>query len=270
MNRIAQTVPYQVDTGFSPYAVGELETALADLERFGFTGVEFAVAYPDRVDPEEMLRKVSAHRLAVTTLSTGQIYGLEGLYLSSPDRAVRERAQRVIWDHIDLSARIGRPPVTVGLIRGKGEDGERTRLMELFRDSMLRIADHAAKRAVPVQVECICRAETALLNTTGEGLAFLESLGDPPEIGLLYDTYHSYFEDGDMLRAISAAAGRIFNVHLADSNRGLPGTGEIDFAAVVRAIRETGYRGAFALETKMVPDRAAVLANYAKSMHNIS
>lgn len=270
MNRIAQTVPYQVDTGFSPYAAAELDRALADLARFRFTGVEYAVAYPNRIDPDEMLRRTESHGLSVTTLSTGQIYGLEGLYLSAPDAAVRGRARQVILDHIDLSRRIGCPPVTVGLIRGRGEEAEKDALLSLLLDSMLRIADYADKRGVPVQIECICRAETALLNTTREGLDFLGRLGDPPRVGLLFDVYHSHLEDGDVLGAIDAAAGRIFNVHFADSNRGLPGTGTLDFPAIYRAICDTGYAGAFTLETRMVPDRETVLAHYAESMHAIT
>ena len=107
---------------------------------------------------------------------------------------------------------------------------------------------------------------TSLLNSTAECLAFLERMGNPEALGLLFDTYHANIEDGDMPAAVRAAAGKIKNVHLADSHRGLPGEGEIDFAPIVAALRESGYRGAFALETLCVPTKEHVLEHYADAV----
>ncbi len=269
MNRISQTVPYQYDTGFSPYKVGQLDRALEDLERYGFTGVEYAVAYPDRVDAEEMNRKTQRHHLAVTTLSTGQIFGLEGAHFTSAHAGERAMAQEIINGQIDLSRRIGDPPVTLGLIRGRCQGKDKEALWKLFRESVLPCVEYAARKGVRLQIEPICKAETGLINSTSEGLRFLEDLGNPAHVGLLYDVYHSYLEDGGaagQLKAIELAGGRIFNVHFADSNRGLPGTGDIDFPAVYQAILHTGYQGAFALENQCVPSAEYVLENYARAM----
>ena len=55
MNRLSQTVPLQYDTTFSPYAAVGWRAAFADLQQKGFTGVEIAVAYPDRIDADALL-----------------------------------------------------------------------------------------------------------------------------------------------------------------------------------------------------------------------
>lgn len=266
MNRISQTVPYQYDTGFSPYTVQELDTALADLERFGFTGVEYAVAFPDKVDPDALLARTEPHKLAVTTLSTGQAFGLLGVYLTAEDDALRQGAVDIVQGQIRLSSRIGRPPVTVGLLRGKGENPDKARLDELFTSSLAPCLETAAKLGVTVQVEAICKAETGYLNSNYEVLALWEKLGKPENFGLLYDVYHSHLEDGDMPTVIHAIGSRITNVHFADSNRGLPGDGDIDFAAVMTALRKVGYQGAIALENKSVPTVAYNKAHYAEAM----
>lgn len=269
MNILSQTVPIQFDTGFSPYSAEKWREAFADVAQKGLTGVEIAVAYPDRADASEILSHADRNHLAVTTISTGQIYGLEGLYLTAPEESVRARAAQVVCAHIDLSVKIGRPNVTVGLLRGKLEPGSKEELEARLAAALAPLCDYAEERDVRLQLEAINRAETTIVNTTVECLAFIDRLGNPKSLGMLYDTYHSNLEDGGMLEAVHAAGGKIFNVHLADSHRGLPGEGNIDFSAVCKAIWETGYKGAFALETLVIPSKEHILAHYAASIKKV-
>lgn len=254
MNKISQTVPLQYDTMFSPFSAAEFDTALDFLAGRGFTGVELAVARPKSVDRADLLKKLKAARLVVTTLSTGQAYTLDGLFLSSFDENVRNAAADLVKGHVDLSAEIGRPPVTIGLLRGKMEKGERTALLENLRRALELCIEYAQKNGVILQIEPINSGETVLINTVSEALEFIAALGNPENVGILYDTFHSFNEDGDMADAIRAARKKITNVHLADSHRGLPGYGHIDFGAVGQALREIGYKGAYALETLVIPD----------------
>jgi sugar phosphate isomerase/epimerase len=266
MNILSQTVPIQFDTGFSPYSADKWREAFTDVAAKGLTGVEIAVAYPDRADAAEILSHANRNHLVVTTISTGQIYGLDWLYLTAPEESVRVRAAQVVRAHVDLSVKIGRPNVTVGLLRGKLEPGSKEELEDRLAATLIPLCDYAGERGVKLQLEAINRAETTIVNSMAQCLAFMGKLGNPESLGILYDTYHSNLEDEDMLEAVRAAKGRIFNVHLADSHRGLPGEGNIDFPAVCKAIRETGYKGAFALETLCVPTKEHILEHYALSI----
>lgn len=267
MNILSQTVPVQYDTGFSPYKAASWREALADVARNGLTGVEIAVAYPERVNAALLRAEAQRNGLAITTISTGQICGIEGQFLTSADTKLRMRASETVLGHIALSASIGRPNITIGLIRGRPDDtAPAAELEERLANSLVPLCARAKEAGVKLQLEAINRKEASFIHTTAECAAFIERMGSPEALGLLYDTYHSYLEDGDMLSAVEAAAGKLTNVHLADSHRGLPGEGSIDFPAICGAIRRGGYAGAFALETKCVPDEAHILANYAKSI----
>lgn len=268
MNILSQTVPIQFDTGYSPYQASDWRAAFADVAQKGFSGVELAVAYPGAVDAADVRAEADKHGLAITTLSTGQICGLAGLYLSAPEKDVRLRAADILRGHIGLSKKLGLPHVTVGLLRGKLEPGGKALLEERLADSLLPLLAYARDAGVTLQLEAINKKETAFLNTTAETLAFIERLNAAGTIGLLYDTYHAYLEGEDMAGAVRAAAGNITNVHFADSHRGLPGEGEIDFVPVVRALKESDYKGAFTLETLCVPSREHVLAHYAAKLKN--
>ncbi|MDR2523050.1 MAG: sugar phosphate isomerase/epimerase [Synergistaceae bacterium] len=264
MNKISQTLPCQADTIFSPFKAEEFEHALRCVADAGFTGVELAVARPQDVDVGRLNHQVTACGLTITTLSTGQAYGLYGVCLSSPDEETRKTAVDYVKGHIDVAAGTGRPAVTIGLLRGKS--GERRAFLERLKKSLFPCLEYAEGRGVTLQIEPINKSETTLLNSTFEVLEFLDELGSPDNLGLLYDTYHSHLEDGDIKRAIEAAAGKITNVHLADSHRGLPGYGDIDFKLVFALLRKGGYAGAYALETLSVPSADFVRENGFKSV----
>jgi sugar phosphate isomerase/epimerase len=269
MNKISQTLPYQYDTVFSPFRAKEFAYALEYIALQGFTGVEIAVAHPGQVDGSKLYNLLESFGLSATTLSTGQAYDLDGLCLSSFDEEIRKRSVELMAEHVDLSACLGYPCVTVGLIRGKLEKGDKRNLLENLKTSLMKCVEYAFKHGVTLQLEPICRAETLLINNISEALTFLNELDDPENLGILYDTYHSWRENEAMTDAVKAAAGRITNVHFADSNRGLPGTGTINFGEVYEAIKNTGYKGAYALETLTIPSADHVKIHSAVSIMSI-
>ncbi len=268
-NKLSQTIPYQYDTIFSPFPAGAFSAALAFLEETGFTGAELAIAYPNKVNARALYKQLEAHHLTATTISTGQIYGLDGLFLSSMDADIRARAIGIIKGHIELSAELNSPNVTIGLVRGKLEPQDKKALLESLKRSLLPCIEYALKQGVTLQIEPINKAETSMLNSTYDVLSFLKELGDPENVGILYDTFHSNMEDGGMVEAIHAATGKIKNVHFADSHRGLPGYGDIDFKAVYRALEETRYKGAYALETLSIPSAEFVNAYCFESLQAV-
>jgi sugar phosphate isomerase/epimerase len=269
MNKISQTVPYQSDTIFSPFKAADFENALSSLAQSGFTGVEIAVANPMDVNAKILAELVGKYGLSITTISTGQAYGIYGVCMSSFDVATRAKSVEFVKEYVDLSVEIGHPPVTIGLLRGKLETGDPRSLLDNFKCTLVPCVDYAMQTGVRLQIAPINNSETTLLNDTFEVLNFLDEIGNPENVGILYDTYHSYLEDGDMISAVRAAAGKIMNVHLADSHRGLPGYGNIDFKSTYGAIRETGYTGAYALETQSIPSEEFVKEHCFESVAKI-
>lgn len=63
-------------------------------------------------------------------------------------------------------------------------------------------------------------------------------------IALLFDTFHLAGNGWNLIADARHFAGRIGHVQYADfPGRGAPGTGDIDFSAVTRALVESGYDG---------------------------
>jgi sugar phosphate isomerase/epimerase len=66
-------------------------------------------------------------------------------------------------------------------------------------------------------------------------------------------------EDDDLAKSITDTGRRLAHVHVDDSNRLQPGTGHLDFAAALGALRTAGYDGWLALECRLRGDPEAAL-----------
>jgi sugar phosphate isomerase/epimerase len=261
---LSQTVPLQFDTPYSPYPAAGWRQAFRDVAGRSLIGLELALAYPQDVDAAAVAAEAQRYNLTITTLSTGQICGLEGQFLTSSDPDSRKAAAATILNHIRLSAKIGRPHVTIGLIRGGF--GQNSGTEELLAQALRPLCQAAADEGVRLQIEPINRGEVSLLNSTWQTIAFIRSMGNPPGLGILYDTYHSDLEDGEPLAAAAASLPYLTNVHVADRGRLLPGEGGIDFRSLYRLLLEAGYQGALTLETKCLPSREHILAHYGERL----
>ena len=78
------------------------------------------------------------------------------------------------------------------------------------------------------------------LDTTREALELIERLGRP-RVKLLFDIYHVQLAEGNIIRKLRENIGHIGQIHFADApGRHEPGTGEINFRNVFKAIYELG------------------------------
>jgi hydroxypyruvate isomerase len=94
------------------------------------------------------------------------------------------------------------------------------------------------------------------LDRTAEAFEIVRETGSP-FVRILYDTYHTQIMEGNLIETIRKNIAHIGHIHVGDvPGRHEPGTGEINFPGIFRAIRETGYSDYVAME--YVPSRDAM------------
>jgi hydroxypyruvate isomerase len=72
---------------------------------------------------------------------------------------------------------------------------------------------------------------------------------DRPSVKFLFDIYHQQISEGNLINNIRKYHQEIGHYHFADNpGRHEPGTGEINYQNVFKAIYETGYRDIVACE----------------------
>lgn len=231
-------IPVQDPTPFSVFSPMEWPESLDRTRAAGYTVVELAITDPSALDAEELTAVTNRVGLKVAALTTGQAAEKEGLSLSSPDDAIRERAVSRILSHAKLAQNL-RAVVIVGLLQGKTGD------LRLLCDSLRECTKPYPK--VCFALEPLNRYETALLNRVSQAVELIEQVG-MENLGLLFDTFHANIEERSMKESIELCGDRLFHVHLADSNRWIPGFGHVPFVELWAALEKVDYKGALVLE----------------------
>jgi D-psicose/D-tagatose/L-ribulose 3-epimerase len=122
-------------------------------------------------------------------------------------------------------------------------------------------ARHARKLGITLGIEPCNRYETHLLNTSGQSLEFLELL-DEPNVTIHLDTYHMNIEEKGIGAGFRATGNHCAYVHLSESDRGVPGTGTIDWDDIFRTLADIKFKGRLVVESfvTLPPEIAAALS----------
>ena len=97
------------------------------------------------------------------------------------------------------------------------------------------------------------------LNSTREAFEIVHAV-DNPHLRVLFDIYHVQIMEGNLIETIRNNIGLIGHFHVGDvPGRHEPGTGEINYQSVFRAIRSTGFRDYVAMEYVPLDDAMTTL-----------
>ena len=162
-----------------------------------------------------------------------------------PDEGYR----RVRIDHtrraLSLCAELGAPHITTEPGGPIAPGQSRREAMDLFVEALKPLAEHAHKVGVLLLIE---PEPGLLIETCDQFLEFMRHI-DSPAVAMNYDIGHAYCVKDDPATTIPRVAKYIRHFHLEDiaatrvHHHLVPGEGAIDFAAVLRAIRASGYDG---------------------------
>lgn len=119
------------------------------------------------------------------------------------------------------------------------------------RRTLARIAELGARHDV---VFCLENLNTEVdhpgvpFARAADTLALVKAV-DSPHLRLNLDLYHAQIGEGNLIELVRRAAPFIGEIQVADvPGRREPGTGEIHYPAIARALAEMGYRGTIGLE----------------------
>lgn len=238
---------------------GSFEERLEKAHRLGYDGVELMTARPGELNPGELRTLLRANQLEVAAVASGAIFMQDGLTLLAKDSDIASQAAVRLSELILLAEALEAPIVTIGSFRGRlawlGGDPRESGKQTILIETLLRAAEEAAQRGVRLALEPLNRYETDIIQNSKEGLKFLEEAAHPC-LGLLLDTYHMNIEEADIQAALIQVqiAGKLFHIHLGDSNRLPPGDGHFNFSGLIRTLEAIGYGGYLSAELLPVPD----------------
>lgn len=115
-------------------------------------------------------------------------------------------------------------------------------------DGLREVARCAGEFGVLIGLEPVNRYESYLVNTCEQALRLKEMIGEE-NVRVHLDTYHMNIEEKSFYDATKLAGADLIHYHLCENDRGIPGTGLVDWDGIFRALSEMGYEGYAALES---------------------
>tara|TARA_Y100000780_G_scaffold79223_1_gene71758 strand:- start:17 stop:457 length:441 start_codon:yes stop_codon:yes gene_type:complete len=100
---------------------------------------------------------------------------------------------------------------------------------------------------IKLGIEPLNRYETDFINTVDEGLKLCELI-DHPNVGLLLDVYHMNIEEKNICQSIEKAKDKLFHFQVAENDRGIPGTGSINWLEIFNTLKKINYNKNVSLE----------------------
>lgn len=181
--------------------------------------------------------------LEIPSILTGRGYE-EGLCLCHPEAAVRGAAVAYLVELLAAAAECG-SILVIGLLQGLRSDepdpgAAQPRIAACLRE----VAAAAEEKGVELVIEPINHLQVGFNNSVAEVRALAAQVASPA-LGPMVDTIHMNIEDPSLTQPIRDCGADLRHVHLCESNGGLFGSGNIDFASVLRVLDGIGY-GRFA------------------------
>ncbi len=234
----------------------EYEIAFPLLARLGAEGVELAMkegAALNLATPDAFFSRVKAlardNRLEITGLTNGYTWSLP---MTSDSARTRADGERAMERAIEGAALLGAESLLIVPGYAKtafiqpSEEIPVPVAMERAQKGVSAAARYAGPLGVRVNVEVVWNG---MFRRAGEMRALVESV-QSPSVGVYLDTGNVYPE-GDPVAWIETLGSAIRRVHIKDFSRGKSGMeafcrlgeGEVDFPAVIGALRTAGYDG---------------------------
>ncbi len=232
---------------------GDFEENLTRIKTAGFDSVELITCRPKDLDPGRLEDCLRRHGLEAVMIATGEIAGAEGLSLSSPDRLLREKTVARFSEFAELAARLG-ADINIGRSRGTLLPGEEKKTTDRnLLDSFRRISEAAVDAGVRFALEPVAPQLMNYINNMEEALEYIAQTGCE-NFSYMLDTQHMFLGEKEPLEVIRRYGKDALHVHLTDSQRQYPGSGEIPFDSYLEAFARAGYDKAFSHESLPVPD----------------
>jgi sugar phosphate isomerase/epimerase len=135
---------------------------------------------------------------------------------------------------------------------------DRAAAWEWSRATFRAIGRAAADCGVTFCLEPLAPTETNLFSTAAEAARMVDEVGEPA-FRLMLDVKAMSSESLPIPGIIAAQRDRFVYFHANDSNRREPGSGDVDFMPIFRALQQAAYDGWMSIEVfEYKPDPVAI------------
>ena len=218
-------------------------------KELGFDYLDLAIAYPETFPLEKVKAEIAkCGIIPVTTTTLGK-----DTNIASPDAAIRKNGVKSLKTLVDINYKLGSKILGGvnyagwGCLSGKPPTEQE---YDWSADSMREVAKYAADKGdLIIAVEAVNRFETHLINTAEQGVSYCKRVGTS-NMKVHLDCFHMNIEETSFPAAVELCGKQYLGyVHVNESNRGIPGTGLVQWRDFFKALKKVGYYGPLVIES---------------------
>lgn len=220
---------------------------LPTIRSHGFDGVEVTLIHPRQFEANEIRRALAEHTLGCTICS---VFPSE-LSLIADDASTRTRAREHLKECVKLAAEAGAELIAGPLYSPVGYLPGRRRTTDEWKwavEGYQELGPVLESYSVDLSIEPLNRFETYFLNTTADAVALCSEVNHS-RVGILWDTFHSNIEEKNLAEALRTAIPHLKHVHTSENDRGIPGTGHVDWRGVFAVLKDANYKRWLTIES---------------------
>ncbi len=225
-----------------------LEEQFALAARIGYDAVEVAPFTIEKhvtdIGAEQRRRIVSLaqeHGLEIAGIHW-VLVGPEGLHITSPEPAVRERTVQYLRDLVRFGCDIGGRVMVLGspkqrnVLPGVAPEDAR----QWFAEAMAEAAKVPGAESFQICIEPLLSESTNMITTAAEACEMANRI-HLPNVGVILDVNSMSHEESDLPAAIRATGHRLRHFHANDPCQRGPGWGDVDFSPILKALLDIEY-----------------------------
>lgn len=185
-----------------------------------------------------------------------------GLYLTHPDTAIRDKTEAYIKALINFCGDLGGQIMIHGspAQRNIQKGWNREECWKYAVDIFSNCTAEMEQNNVTYCIEALTGKETNILNSISEALKMVADV-DHPNFQTMVDTKAAAAENKPHVDVIAEAGKAMRHVHVNDPNLRGPGFGDLQFAPILRALKDRHYDGYISVEVfDFKPDAQTIAA----------
>ncbi|MCS7462202.1 sugar phosphate isomerase/epimerase [Paenibacillus doosanensis] len=228
-----------------------------ELRAAGYDYIECALAPLMKQPPEQIKKALPSYMDSVIPVRAWNVLFPGELRLVGPD-ADEESIRGYVARAVDTMNRAGSSVAVFGSGRARHvpEGWERARAEEQLLKLLGWFADECEGTGLTIAIEPLNTKESNIINSVAEGVQYARLVNRAP-IRVLADFYHMD-EEREALETLEENREWLAHIHVADTGRLSPGTGQYPYEAFVERLKAAGYDGGVSVECT-VHDRAQEL-----------
>lgn len=220
---------------------------LPKVRDYGYSCLEIPMFDPVDLPVADLRRAFASNNLECTICTILP----DGINPISPDSETRKRSLSHLTQCLETAAELGArilggPLVTpIGYLPRHRPNDEEWKWATACVQALTPLLE---RYGITLSIEPVNRSETFFLRTAIDGIRFCRAVAHP-NVGITVDTFHANIEEQSIPRALESLGSHLKHVHLSENDRGLPGTGHINFQEIAQWLKRMEYSGYLMIES---------------------